>query len=99
MNDASVKNTPSLVARGPVRLVGGEVTGAIAPESKSISRFLGIPYAAPPIGDLRWRPPQVIAPWDGVRSAESFGPAPAQPIDPTLSLFGLQDGDEMSEGV
>jgi para-nitrobenzyl esterase len=97
MNDASVKNTPALAARGPVKLTAGQVMGAISPENENVSRFLGIPFAAPPMGDLRWRPPQAIDPWDGVRSAESFGPAPTQPIDPMLSLFGLQDGDEMSE--
>jgi para-nitrobenzyl esterase len=97
MNDASVKNTPALAARGPVKLTAGQVMGAVSPESENVSRFLGIPFAAPPMGDLRWRPPQAIDPWDGVRSAESFGPAPTQPIDPMLSLFGLQDGDEMSE--
>jgi para-nitrobenzyl esterase len=97
MNDASVKNTPALAARGPVKLTAGQVMGAVSPENENVSRFLGIPFAAPPMGDLRWRPPQAIDPWDGVRSAESFGPAPTQPIDPMLSLFGLQDGDEMSE--
>lgn len=35
--------------------------------------FLGIPYAAPPIGDLRWKPPVPIAKWTGVRKAKDFG--------------------------
>ena len=37
--------------------------------------FLGIPFAAPPVGDLRWRPPQPVAHWDGVRQARAFAPA------------------------
>ncbi len=37
--------------------------------------FLGIPYAAPPIADLRWRPPALPAPWSGVRQATAFAPA------------------------
>ncbi len=37
--------------------------------------FLGIPYAAPPTGQLRWRPPQKPVPWDGVRGAKAYGPA------------------------
>ena len=41
----------------------------------SESAFLGIPYAAPPLGDLRWRPPQPPAPWPGTRAATQYGPA------------------------
>jgi para-nitrobenzyl esterase len=40
--------------------------------------FLGIPYAAPPVGALRWRAPERVAPWTGVRAATSFGPRPMQ---------------------
>ncbi|MGY1593491.1 carboxylesterase/lipase family protein [Geodermatophilus sp. SYSU D00708] len=41
--------------------------------AEGVESFLGIPYAAPPVGDLRWTPPQPAAPWDGVRPAEQFG--------------------------
>ncbi len=38
-------------------------------------RFLGVPYARPPLGDLRWRSPRPIAPWAGTRDADHSGPA------------------------
>jgi len=40
-----------------------------------VTAFLGVPYAAPPLGALRWRPPQAPATWTGVRSARAFAPA------------------------
>ncbi len=46
--------------------------------------FLGIPYAAPPVGTLRWQPPQAPAPWQGVREATSYGPACPQVPSPWL---------------
>jgi para-nitrobenzyl esterase len=41
--------------------------------------FKGIPYAAPPVGELRWRPPQPVAPWKNVRVCDAFGPSCPQP--------------------
>lgn len=42
--------------------------------------FLGVPYAAPPIRDLRWKPPQPLSPWTGTRKATEFGaPCPQLP--------------------
>jgi para-nitrobenzyl esterase len=45
----------------------------------SVNAFLGIPYAAPPIGVLRWKPPMPAAKWDGVRQAKEFGARCMQP--------------------
>jgi para-nitrobenzyl esterase len=55
----------------PVRLDTGMISGAAAP-SGDVRVFKGVPFAAPPVGDLRWRAPQPAAHWDGVRKAEEF---------------------------
>ena len=53
-----------------VRVDGGEVQGVV---DDGVVSFKGIPFAAPPVGDLRWRPPQPLVPWTGVRQAVEFG--------------------------
>lgn len=57
----------------------GTVVGAMAGERVRV--FKGIPYAAPPVGPLRWRPPVPPAPWRGVREALAFGPDCPQAMD------------------
>jgi para-nitrobenzyl esterase len=56
----------------PVRTEGGLVTG-IAGVNAEVRIFKGIPYATPPVGDLRWRAPKPAPKWNGVRKAEQFG--------------------------
>ncbi|WP_308238161.1 carboxylesterase family protein [Phenylobacterium sp. J367] len=64
-------------AAGPVvRAPAGAVQGVA---SSGVTAFKGLPYAAPPTGQRRWRPPAPIAPWPGVRDASDFGPACLQP--------------------
>jgi len=55
------------------RISTGVVDGQISVDAQ-VRSFKGIPYAAPPVGVLRWRPPQPVAPWKGVRKAIDFGP-------------------------
>ena len=58
---------PSVQVKTDTGIVEGKMQG-------SAKAFLGIPYAAPPVGDLRWKAPMAAASWSGVRKATEFGP-------------------------
>ena len=58
--------------RQPVKVEGGQISG-VPGKDASITVFKGIPYAAPPVGDLRWRAPKPVVSWQGVRKADQFG--------------------------
>ena len=59
-----------------VSVTGGQVAGAVLPGGGAV--FKGIPYAAPPVGDRRWREPRRVTPWTRVRQATAFGPVCVQ---------------------
>ena len=52
--------------------------------------FRGLPFAAPPTGDLRFRAPEPPKPWTGVRDASAFGPAASQNVDALGPMLGLE---------
>lgn len=56
--------------------------------------FRGIPYAAPPVGERRWQPPQPVTPWTEVRAAIAFSPACPQPPRPDARLQAVGHTDE-----
>ncbi len=58
------------------KITGGTVSGTA---DEGISIFKGIPFAAPPVGDLRWRAPAPVKPWSGVKKADAFADACMQP--------------------
>jgi para-nitrobenzyl esterase len=61
-------------AAGPeVAVSGGKVRGSLA--TRGVAVFKGIPFAQPPVGDLRWREPMPVKAWDGVKDATAFGAA------------------------
>jgi para-nitrobenzyl esterase len=69
-----------------VDVTGGRVAGT---DSHGIVSFKGIPFAAPPVGDLRWKAPQPVQAWSGVKEAKNFGPACMQassPYSPVASM-------------
>ena len=54
----------------------GDIEGIV---DGTLAVYKAIPYAAPPVGDLRWRAPQPAKAWEGVLKTEKFGPLPPQP--------------------
>jgi para-nitrobenzyl esterase len=79
-----------MAAQDTVTIEMGKIKGSV---SEGVISFKGIPYAAPPVGELRWRPPQPAAKWSGVREANAYGhdcmqlpfPSDAAPLGTTPS--------------
>ena len=64
----------STAPRNPVLTIeGGQIQGVVLDDAPGVTVYRGIPYAAPPIGQNRWRAPQPVVPWDGVRICDKFG--------------------------
>jgi para-nitrobenzyl esterase len=73
----TISQTPdSRVPGDPVMINSGLISGKLV--SGNVKAYLGIPYAAPPVGNLRWREPQPVKAWTGVRAADQYGTACAQ---------------------
>ena len=80
-----------------VAVDGGRISGRREGQA-GVRAFLGIPYAAAPVGALRWRPPQPVAPWHGVRPAQALAPQCLQPKRPADSVYAEYAGVQpMSE--
>jgi para-nitrobenzyl esterase len=60
-----------------VQTDAGKVSGIVS-DDKSVHIFKGIPFAAPPVGDLRWKAPQPVTPWAGVKECTDFAKSPIQ---------------------
>jgi para-nitrobenzyl esterase len=84
----SIFFSSAAVAGGPEVVID---SGTLRGESLSSGAavFRGIPYAVPPLAELRWKPPQLPAKWDGVREATDFAPACPQP-DHLSRVYGIQ---------
>ena len=74
---------PAVEAENPketpvLSLKDGQVSG-VYNEAGTVAVYAGIPYAAPPVGALRWKEPQPVTPWEGVLKADHFAPMSMQP--------------------
>jgi len=67
-----------------IEIDSGQLEGIEQPE---LTIYRGIPFAAPPVGELRWRAPQPVTPWHGVLTADRFGSAPIQPLLPNDAIM------------
>jgi para-nitrobenzyl esterase len=68
---------------------GGKIVGVKTP-TEGIIACKGIPFAAPPVGDLRWREPQPVVPWKGVKVADTYGAAASQTTWDPSSFYGRE---------
>ena len=94
-SDAAGNASDLAVDRTVVDVTGGRISGSLMGDT-DVWAYTGIPFAAPPVGALRWRPPQPVAPWAEVRAATAFGPACLQALRPVDHFYG-QMVDEMEE--
>src|SRR5262245_23173144 len=72
----------------------GKVTGT---QEAGVSVFRGIPFAKPPLGPLRFRPPERPEPWSGVRDATRFGPGSYQAARPLAKILGIVVHDQSED--
>jgi len=80
-----MKRVPAVTYKNPVEadtvtVSDGKISGVYNKEG-NVEIYAGIPYAAPPVGDLRWKEPQDPEPWEGVLKADTFAPMSMQPRD------------------
>jgi para-nitrobenzyl esterase len=76
------KDTAPIMQTADGRLKGATIHAPSSAGGKALQVFKGIPYAAAPVGPLRWRPPHTVVPWSGVRDALEFGPDFPQAANP-----------------
>ncbi len=81
---ASILSVSTIMGAGPdrVKTAAGEIEGA-GPQVNGVRAFKGIPFAAPPVGELRFAAPQPVEHWSGVKQTKAFGPRCMQ-----AALFG-----------
>ena len=74
----------------PIRIKSGLIQGQPVDDRDDVYVYKGVPYAAPPVGELRWKPPRGVQNWEGIRECIEYGPSCPQPKLP--APFGRDYG-------
>ncbi len=77
----------------PVKVESGLLQGT---SEDGVTVYRGVPFAAPPVGELRWRPPRPASSWEGIRKADKFGPNPVQEM---RNAFGPWTAEYQPQGT
>ncbi len=89
--DKQPLNPPASPLAAAVEVTGGTIEGVL---QEGIFTYKGIPFAAPPVGDLRWKSPQPVVQWQGVKKSDKFAPGPMQDTAFGAALGGPQEISE-----
>ena len=87
--EAAVEPPPAVPIVAEMSVSGGIVRGSVGEDG--LKQFHGIPFAAPPVGELRWAPPAPVPPWSDVKEAIKPGPSCVQPLGGGGSFYGVSD--------
>lgn len=91
--NSSIKLDPTV----ELEVDGGKITGALSTDSE-VAIYKGIPYAAPPVGELRWKAPQPVVPWSGVKECTDFGPSAIQSEQAPFMMWSKEFIIDTSKG-
>jgi len=86
--------SPARALDDPIQLKSGPISGATVDSNINIRVYKGIPYAAPPVGALRRRPPQAVSPWQELRACEQFSPTAHQVRTPINQTGAISSASE-----
>ena len=82
-------NADALEKAPELQLASGTVKGSVV--SDGVQQYLGVPFAEPPVGKLRWQPPVQEAVWSGVRDARHYSKACMQPKTQMIDFSGMAE--------
>ena len=95
--DADTTEEANVATAPELAVTGGTISGATNADGDVII-YKGIPFAAPPVGDLRWKAPQPVEPWDGVRACTEYSAAAVQPEQAPFMMWSEEFIIDTSKG-